>query len=173
MQKANGEAAHLSARWIHDRFVLCAGSKNVHLLLRRDSDVEKYRDGRFLVARSVAAASLKVVESMEKKKAQLLLSLLHYSLATVVFEILQPRYQHVVNLSFLEEPRLDFIALTLPPQVEESDSLCALAPNQALDSARMFGISTVDYEIVAPEDAEERMDSIRKGHGYEVHNDII
>ncbi len=36
-RKANGEAAHFSARFIKDRFVLCAGSKNVHLLLRYHS----------------------------------------------------------------------------------------------------------------------------------------
>ena len=52
--KANGEAAHFSVRWIRDRFIVFAGSKNVHLAVRNASDVEKYRDGRFLVARNVA-----------------------------------------------------------------------------------------------------------------------
>ena len=33
-EKANGEAAHLSARFIKDQFVLILGSKNVHLVIR-------------------------------------------------------------------------------------------------------------------------------------------
>jgi hypothetical protein len=32
-------------------FVLCAGSKNVHMIVRNHSDVAKYNDSRFLVAR--------------------------------------------------------------------------------------------------------------------------
>ena len=43
--KANGEAAHFSVRWIRDRFVVFAGSKNVHLAARGAADVEKYREG--------------------------------------------------------------------------------------------------------------------------------
>ena len=44
--KANGEAAHFSVRWIRDRFVVFAGSKNVHLAARGAADVEKYREGK-------------------------------------------------------------------------------------------------------------------------------
>lgn len=34
LEKANGEAAHLSCSWINDDFLLCAGSKNVHLVFK-------------------------------------------------------------------------------------------------------------------------------------------
>ena len=43
MHKANGEAAHFSARWVRDRFVVFTGSKNVHLAARSAADAEKYR----------------------------------------------------------------------------------------------------------------------------------
>ena len=33
-EKANGEAAHLSARFIGNRFYLILGSKNVHMMIR-------------------------------------------------------------------------------------------------------------------------------------------
>ena len=33
--KANGEAAHLSCRWDNGSFLICSGSKNVHLLFRK------------------------------------------------------------------------------------------------------------------------------------------
>ena len=45
--KANGEAAHMSVRWIRDRFVICAGSKNVHCLVRNFADVGQYKDSRY------------------------------------------------------------------------------------------------------------------------------
>ena len=34
-RKANGEAAHLSCRWNNGSFLICSGSKNVHLLFRK------------------------------------------------------------------------------------------------------------------------------------------
>ena len=37
LQKANGEAAHVSCRWIENEFLICAGSKNVHLVFKNKS----------------------------------------------------------------------------------------------------------------------------------------
>jgi hypothetical protein len=34
-RKANGEAAHLSCRWHDNAFLICSGSKNVHLLFKK------------------------------------------------------------------------------------------------------------------------------------------
>lgn len=36
-KKANGEAAHLSCVLIGGEYVLCGGSKNVHMLFRKKS----------------------------------------------------------------------------------------------------------------------------------------
>merc|ERR1719495_1209799 len=62
--KANGEAAHLSVRYLASQksedkeggFVLFVGSKNVHLAVSRREDVDKYSEDRYRVAREVAAA---------------------------------------------------------------------------------------------------------------------
>ncbi len=78
-RKANGEAAHFSARWIRDRFVLFAGSKNVHLALRNREDAQKYRDSRFLVARNVAESVVDELAKMEPAKASLMLSFMHHT----------------------------------------------------------------------------------------------
>ena len=51
---------------------------------------------------------------MEPAKASLLLSFMHHTQMTAVFEILQPSYQHVVDLSYLDKPELNFICWTLP-----------------------------------------------------------
>ena len=48
-EKANGEAAHLSARFIKNQFYLIVGSKNVHMIIGRPGDLEFYTDSRFMV----------------------------------------------------------------------------------------------------------------------------
>lgn len=40
LQKANGEAAHFSCSWIDGEFLLCSGSKNVHLVFKNKSNLE-------------------------------------------------------------------------------------------------------------------------------------
>ena len=39
LEKANGEAAHMSCRWLNGAFVVCAGSKNVHLVFKTESTI--------------------------------------------------------------------------------------------------------------------------------------
>ena len=43
MEKLNGEAAHFSGRYIDDKFYIITGSKNVHLLICGEEDIEKYQ----------------------------------------------------------------------------------------------------------------------------------
>ena len=49
-EKANGEAAHLSARFIKNQFYLIVGSKNVHLIIGKPGDLEFYKESRFHVS---------------------------------------------------------------------------------------------------------------------------
>ena len=44
-----------------DRFLVCAGSKNVHMVVTSFADVAKYKDSRYMVASSVAVAVLDVL----------------------------------------------------------------------------------------------------------------
>ena len=39
MNKANGEAAHMSCRCINNQFVICAGSKNGHLVFKNNGNL--------------------------------------------------------------------------------------------------------------------------------------
>lgn len=39
LQKANGEAAHFSCSIIDNEFLMCAGSKNVHLVFKNKSKI--------------------------------------------------------------------------------------------------------------------------------------
>ena len=55
---------------------------------------------------------------------------------TAVLEILQPTYQHVVDLSYLEKGELNFIAWTLPYDDDDNgkaDSYCAMNPQVCKD----------------------------------------
>ena len=76
-------------------FVLCVGSKNVHMIVRNHNDIEKYTDSRFQVARTVAGSVLDLVLSrpndggLEVDNLTLLLNFLHHTRFTSVFEILQ------------------------------------------------------------------------------------
>ena len=46
MDKLNGEAAHLSGRFIDGKFYIITGSKNVHMIIGCESDIGKYEGDR-------------------------------------------------------------------------------------------------------------------------------
>lgn len=172
-RKANGEAAHLSVRYMPKcGFVLCVGSKNVHMIVRNLSDVDKYTDSRFMVAKTVAQTVLDFVlfpSNKDPSKLTLLLNFLHHTRLTSVFEILQPHYQHVEDLSYLgDKSELNLITFTSPyAELTKNDSLCALSPDVGLEFGRALDLKTVSYDVISADDAEERMEKIRKDYGYE------
>ena len=103
-----------------------------------------YKDGRFQVARQVAEATLNLLSQVSAKgHLEVLLNFLHYSKATAVFEILQPSYQHVVDLSYLgNQPKLKFITWTSAFKDEDSNNLesyCCMAPDKGIDFAQTLG----------------------------------
>ena len=56
-----------------------------------------------------------------------------FAQVTAVLEILQPTYQHVVDLSYLDKGELNFICWTLPYDDDskgnvEAESYCAINP---------------------------------------------
>ena len=168
-KKANGEAAHLGVRFIHDRFVLCVGSKNVHMLISNKSDIQKYSDGRFQVARYVAEAIMKLLVNLDQTSLTFLLNFMHHTRLTAVFEVLNPASQHVEDLSHLEETELRFISWTssYEDRKKNSHSYCAVNPKTGIDLARHIGMKTVEYEVITANKVDERMIRIRHDYGYE------
>ncbi|XP_070574633.1 uncharacterized protein [Ptychodera flava] len=167
-RKANGEAAHFSARHIGSRVVLCGGSKNVHLLFRSNDDIWKHTDSRYKVAKEVCLAIWNSLEEMDEDCRKRLLSFLCHSHFTAVFEILQPNYQHVEDLSHLKQAELKFITWT--SSVLEADSksqLCAVSPHVSMQIAQAVGLSTVKYDVLPIIQLEERMKAVRQGYQYE------
>ena len=170
MTKENGEAAHVSVRRIENQLYFIAGSKNVHLLFRTREDLELYRDGRFAVARLVGEAWLRQLESLQPPRLTELLEVVEGAGLTMIFEILCPGYQHVVDLSHLSRPQLRFLAFTAQysqARQGEADSLVAFAPHLSLEFARYVGLETAEYATISAAQTEERMALVRRGEGYE------
>jgi len=174
MTKENGEAGHVSVRQIEDKFYFIAGSKNVHCLFRTHADLELYTDSRFRIAKTVGLAWLQQLEKLQASKIPFLLSFLHHSRLTLIFEILCPDYQHVVDLSYLDQPQLKFLTFTSQYQSndqEKSDtdiqSLTTFSPDTCIEFARFFGLDSAEYEVVSVKETESKMDAIRAGTGYE------
>ena len=106
------------------------------------------------------------IQTMDPAKLQLLLNFLHHTKSTAVFEILQPSYQHVVDLSYLgSNPALKFITWTCAFKDESKglESFCSIRPDKALDFAQSLGLETVKYEVIEASKADERMHLVRKG----------
>ncbi|KAL5022605.1 hypothetical protein ScPMuIL_001760 [Solemya velum] len=167
-KKANGEAAHLSCQLLNGDFVLCGGSKNVHIVFREKEHISLYTADRFRMAREICEAIMAILKEMSEDNKQRLLEFLCVTHYTAVFELLSPDHQHVVDLTHLERSELKFIAWTksdLDPS--DDDLLCTVPPNVGIELARAFGLQTVDYDIVMISDLEEKMKQIRQGYQYE------
>ncbi|CAL4117865.1 unnamed protein product [Meganyctiphanes norvegica] len=99
MEKLDGDAAPFSGRFINGKFYIFTGSKNVHMLISSEEDIEKYDGIRYNTAKVIARTVWKHLVQMQEKNRQILFSLLHHTKCTVVCEVLLPNNQHIVNLS--------------------------------------------------------------------------
>ncbi|KAG0725610.1 hypothetical protein GWK47_038284 [Chionoecetes opilio] len=53
MKKINGDAAHFSGRIRDGQFYLIVGTKNVHMIIREEKDIDKYTGDRYTFAKVV------------------------------------------------------------------------------------------------------------------------
>lgn len=167
-RKANGEAAHLSCVKIEGQRLICAGSKNVHILIRNRGDIALYRGDRYRIAAEVCHSIMDSLEEMTEPQRDGLLDFLIASRLTAVFEILAPNHQHVEDLSYLSKPEVHFITWTsteLEPNPDQM--LCTVPPHLGIELARSFGLKTVNYETLPIVEIDGRMKMIRQGYGYE------
>eukprot|EP00049_Salpingoeca_infusionum_P011794 m.207661 g.207661 ORF g.207661 m.207661 type:complete len:544 (+) comp15029_c0_seq6:67-1698(+) len=159
MQKANGEAAHLSCLYLNGEYVLLCGSKNVHLAARHREDLAKYTDQRYRVALSVGSSVFDMLESLPKSNAQRLLACLANTRLTATMEILQPSYQHV---ELLKSKQIEFFSWTLPQFEGTRSTLCSLHPVVGLALSKSLGLSPVPYEAVVPANLTNYFEDVRQ-----------
>lgn len=117
--KENGDSAHLSFFNHQGHTYYLVGSKNVHMLIRNEQDVEKYTDGRFRIASLIGkhfVHTLEHVFSPEKKN-----EFINYMLKenfTATFEFLQVEHQHIELFDF-PASKFRFIAFTFNDRLRE------------------------------------------------------
>ena len=134
-------------------------------MIGKVSDLDLYTDGRYQIAKQVGSATLDLISRLEVSTLEILLSFLHHTKSTAVFEVLQPTYQHVVDLTYLgSSPELKFITWTSAfKNLGMVESLCSIRPDSGIQFAQQLGMSTVKCDLISVEDFQERFDSIRKG----------
>jgi len=168
IRKANGEAAHMSCRWINGDFIICGGSKNIHMFFKNERDIQSHTDSCYQVAREVAMTINRFVnKQLEPEIRNAFLSFLCLTKLTVVFEILQPNYQHVEDLSYLSEALLKFITFTESRIDEHPHSLCYFPPHLAIELGKVFELSVLDFEVVDYDSIGEYLHKIREDYGHE------
>ncbi|XP_045128705.1 uncharacterized protein LOC123514706 [Portunus trituberculatus] len=162
MDKLNGEAAHISCRYIDDQFYLIVGSKNVHMLIRGSCDIDQYEGSRYVYAKAIAATVCDTLASLDARKRHLLLSFLHHTRCTLVGEILQEKSQHIVNLSHLTKPQVVIIAMTPTYTGCQEKSLLAVPPHHLLDFCCALGLRTVTYTVIPVTQAMDQKALVRR-----------
>ena len=82
------------------------------MLLSSEEDIVKYTGERYKVVIIIAKAVWELLVQMDQKCRKILFNLLHHTKCTLIFEILQPENQHIVNLAHLNKNELIFIYIT-------------------------------------------------------------
>lgn len=162
MDKLNGEAAHISCRYIDDQFYLIVGSKNVHMLIRGTHDIDLYEGSRYQYAKVIARTVCDTIASIDARKRLLLLSYLHHTRGTLVGEILQVKNQHIVNLSHLTKPEVVIISVTPTYTSSQGTSLLAVPPHRLLDLCRALGLCAASYTVIPVDQAMDQKAQIRR-----------
>ena len=118
---------------------ICAGSKNVHLLVKNREDIDKYTNSRFNYAKEICHTILDLTDSMDRGVKKRLLDFLCETKLTAVMEMLSPRHQHVEDFSDLKKTELRFITWTSSNLETQTDTLCCMPPHVGIDIARSLG----------------------------------
>lgn len=168
MKKLDGFAGHFSIRKIEGEYFIIAGSKNVHLLIRTRDDIEKYKEGKFTIAKKVAEGVLNTFDEMDESKSFLLKHHLNITKETVVCELLDPQIkQHLVDSSHLKKATIFGLMLTSTPGMEKVKSLTTMTPQICLKYFEFFGISTPENFVVAAKCVKNTIAELRTETDYE------
>lgn len=128
------------------------------------ADIEKYTEYRYVVAQTVATAVLDTFNEMEESKLNVLKHYLSNTKTTVVCELLQPHFQHIVDLSHLKKSKIYGLMMTSTPGKAEGDeqegSLTTIPPHACLEFFRFFGISVPEYYSIPAKDVRENITEV-------------
>ncbi|CAK4111881.1 unnamed protein product [Aphanomyces euteiches] len=154
--KENGEAAHLAVLKLADgTFVFLVGSKNVHMAIRNEADIEPAcqvgvtipGSNPFAGAKAVAHGIMRMLNALEPEKRLLFCEFLWQTRLTASFELLCPGHQHVELLDVPHDTPVLF-GYSLPcMQSMEGAEIC-VNPLVGYAFSRFCGVRTVQFDVV-------------------------
>ena len=92
-----------------------------------------YNESRFEGAKMTCNSIIDFMDKMEPELRRKFLSFLCWSNFTIVYEVLIPNSQHIVDLSDIKEPFLRFITFTENKVYEKPQTLCPIPPDCAIE----------------------------------------
>ena len=152
MEKINGEAAHFSGRYIDGDFYFIAGSKNVHILFKNESHINKYTEERYQFAKLIAYSLLEKWRSLTEDSRESLKKYLVKTSSTVVCELLIPNRQHVVHFADHSFTHKLIVLCSTPPPSENVTSLTNMPVSECLDYFSSLGFEVAQHEVLSPGD---------------------
>ncbi|XP_050711471.1 uncharacterized protein LOC126995705 isoform X1 [Eriocheir sinensis] len=164
MEKVNGEAAHFSGRFIENQFYIITGSKNVHMIIKKEEDIDKYEGERYNFAKVVARCVWHSLQALEDGNRKFLQRFLDKTKCTAICELLQRENQHIISLDHLEEPLLTVIGFTPTASNEEPSSLVAIPPHHTLDLLSCLGFTVPTHTVIPVEELQRHREEIRLGY---------
>ncbi|KAL0483787.1 ATP synthase subunit atpF [Acrasis kona] len=161
--KENGEAAHLGFFKHEDVLYFVFGSKNVHMIVRNQEDVGKYKDRRYLTANMIAEVMKKQFNPDSESKIKTFIDHMVTNNLCANFEFLNVDYQHVELFDFTQS-KYRFISFSSLVNLEKvsSDDL-----ESDVKVASEAGLETVTVESFSYEQQKELFDIVRKDRGKE------
>lgn len=145
MEKVNGEAFHVAGRYIKDNFYYFIGSKKSHIMIQHKDDIHLYQAERLKNTKKFATSFMNFLNcSLSLDKIEILKNLLHYTKCTMVYEILQPSYQHIVPIDEIQDK---FVFLMFSSPYNNNATLTAFPPHIANKVIRVLNIETAQYNI--------------------------
>jgi hypothetical protein len=161
--KENGEAAHLGQfRYLGEIYYIF-GSKNVHLILKNPSDIEKYHEARFLTATMIAKAMIDRVMNNNDTNMQKFMDYMEEKDVCACFEFLNVDYQHVEVFDF-EKSKYRFITFTSNKNLQQ---LCTDSFEDSVKIARDAGFETIVVTKYPANQQNQIYDDIRSEYGKE------
>uniref|UniRef100_A0AAU8GC74 Uncharacterized protein n=1 Tax=Faxonius propinquus nudivirus TaxID=3139431 RepID=A0AAU8GC74_9VIRU len=128
-------------------------------MIRNLVDLKHYNDGVYDLCRTAAVALFDALSRMDNNKfKEFKRYIIDYKL-TILCELLQPQYQHVIHLSMFKTPTLIFISEN--SYIEHAFSVLASFPISTFLTYKSFGLKIPSYEIIALTHYHDKKNEIR------------
>ena len=164
IEKVNGEAAHISGRYINNEFFFIVGSKNVHIIFNKMEHIMKYTEDRYKIANHISIAFLAHWNAISQTQRELFAQFLHLTRVTLVGEMKMLDHQHVVYFEGMKQNSIILFSITPPPPPSEEDnnSFSAVPTIPAFEILNKLGFCTPFFSEMSPGEFEKDKNRVRE-----------